>query len=196
MKDDLDFVYAVMPLLAKMADGHFIDPNVRPKDKRETWTLAAYEREGKMHIAWWLEQPLSLQERHLNAIRVFAIQGLDNKFQSWRDVMGLLRYRPDPELDRLDAESKARGRQIRDEQWDMAEFDMKRRCAACGLFLYLYDERNNKRHEKDEICTCKSSICTCKSSILQQNRMKAKTKAYRDGLAEKKRIKKDPRRYK
>ena len=69
----------------------------------------------------------------------------------------------------------------------MDAYDMARRCLECGKFLFMYDERNNKRHEKDEVCTCHASRGI-------QNKMKEKTADYRKELEMKKKIRKAKKR--
>ena len=189
--EELDFVRANAEYIAGLADGHFMDPTVRPKKDRVAWTYEFALSEILDGIAFWEKVPVQEYATHMRGgLKTLTMNALDNQFQIWRSVISYLQRRPDKKLEAVDAAKKQLTRDLRATQADMETFDAKRKCLACGLFMFERDETNNKRHEKDEVCGCNAS-----RNI--QAQMRAKTSAYRKGLEHKKKIpKKDPERYK
>lgn len=188
-KEDLDFVENNIDQLAAMSVENFIDPVLRPKNKRVKFTAKFYKESMLENIHFWREAPVADYMRFVYGVKGFALSALDNQFDHWRQVWLILNTRRDEEQEKEDAAKKAKKRALRVTQQDMPVFDANRQCLACFKYIFMYDETNNKRHEKNEVCTCKSSRHL-------QAQMRAKISAYRARLADKKKIpKKDPRRY-
>jgi len=188
--EELDFIEKNIAGLASLAAGHFIDPMVRPKKKRVKFTEKSYTEFVLEGVEYWKTADINAYMRSIHGIKELASNALDNQFRLWLQVYNLLNQRVDEELIAEDAAKKKRLRDLRVTQQDMDVFDANRRCLACGKFMFLSDEKNNTRHEKQEICTCNSSRGL-------QNQMKARISEYRSDLADKKKLpKKDPMRYK
>ena len=186
---DWDFIEKHIDDIAAIFDGHFIDPNVRPKDKRvqfkEKDGLLAM-REG---IKAWKDMDEPAQLRYVHSVKDYMLQAIQGEFpvERARWIYSILSARPDPAAEAADAQKRDLRRRLRTEQADMGAYDMARRCLDCGKFLFMYDERNNKRHEKDEVCTCHASRGI-------QNKMREKTADYRKELEMKKKIRKAKKR--
>ena len=187
--DDLGFVQTNLPYLAGIADGQFIDPNVRPKEKRVTWSEKSYTKDVEAGLVWWKAQPEADKLRYLHSVKEYTIQAIRGEFphERARWIYSILMARPDKKLEQADAEKKERMRRLRAEQHDMSPLDIMFRCLKCGKFAHERDETNNKRHEKSEVCTCGGVSGP-------QAEMKERISAYRAHLKERKQFKKEKER--
>jgi hypothetical protein len=175
--EEIDFVRVNIDKLAAMANGQYIDPLVRPKSKRVQWTDKTYKKPILDGIEWWQEQPENMQQKFLNGVGGFAQQALNYEFwpQRLRWIYSVLTSRPDLKKVADELEHAQKMRALRDAERDMNPFDANIHCWSCGKFMHEYDEKNNKRHDKDEVCICRSSHTI-------QNKMRERIKAYRAHL--------------
>lgn len=181
--EGIDFVKKNLDALAEIADGNFIDPLVRPKDRRVLWTAASYRKEVLAGLDWWARQDEATKRRYLHSIKDYTIQALQHEFseQRARWIYSILVARPDAEQEKRDRELEAMRKELKAKQRDMNPFDANIRCLACGKFIHMYDEKNNKRHEKEEVCECRASHTL-------QAQMADRLSAYRKHLEQRKRI--------
>ena len=188
--EELDFVVANVDMLAKRANGNFMDRLVRPKKKRVKFTTEQYKEDVLANVEYWREAPIKTYLNWVHGVQGYAEGAIKDQFEYYLTVYRMLNSRPDPELEAADAAKKAKMRALREAQVGMDVFDMGRKCLACFKFMFHRDENNNERHKKKDVCECNSSRSL-------QNQMKAKTSEYRKDLADKKKIPpKDPMRYK
>jgi hypothetical protein len=179
ISDEITFVKNNLDMLAGLANGQFIDPLVRPKSARKQWTTKSYREDCIAGLKWWGEQTPEMQQRFLNGIGGYAQQALNYEFwpQRLRWIYSILNSRPDLKQFAQDVEHGKAMKALRDAEATMNPFDANIHCWGCGKFMHEYDEKNNKRHEKDE-------VCTCSSSHVLQAQMKERVAAYRKQLAE------------
>lgn len=182
----LEFLETNLSHLAAIADGHFIDPKVRPKKDRKAWSTDSYTKDVTKGLEWWRKQPEADRLRYLHSLRDYTLQALQGEFpiERARWVYNILMARPDRAQEEKDRSHKAQVRQIRAEQDGMDPFDIKYRCLTCGKFAHERDETNNKRHEKEEVCTCGGV-----SGI--QRQMAERISEYRRHLKEQKQLKQE-----
>ena len=184
--DDLTFIEHNLQFFAPYADGIHIDPNVRPKNKRKQWTVDSYTQALREGIEWWRAQDDATKRKYLHSAKEYAMQAMQGEFPQERArwLYALFMGRPDKALEAEDRAKKAQRRQIRDAQHDMSYLDIGYRCTECGKFAHERDSKNNKRHEKKEVCTCGGVSGP-------QQEMKDLISQYRAELKEQKRIKKE-----
>jgi len=186
---ELRFIEQNIDALAELAAGNFIDTTIRPKKDRVKFTAKFYREHTLDNVEHWRKEPIDDYARCIYGVMEMAQNALLEQFGLYLQVYNILNQRIDREIAEADAKKKARLIELRTAQADMEPFDANRRCLACGQFLFEYDEKNNQRHKKKEICTCNSSRAI-------QAQMKARISQYRKELAEKRKVpKKDPKRF-
>lgn len=182
--EEREFVCANVDRLAELAEGQFIDLSVRPKSKRKKFEREMYRDAVMTGNDWWKDQPEELQSKYLNGCAGFAMQAMNQEFvpERVRWIYSMFCARPDPKQEQADREKDVLRKRLRIEQATMNAFDANIRCLNCGKFIHLYDEKNNRRHEKEEVCTCTSSHTL-------QSQMAERVSAYRKHLEDEKKRK-------
>jgi len=159
--DQLNYVEMNLPVLAKRAVPHFIDPNVRPKDKRVAWTEKSYTEGINAGITYYRtesnEASWAWKRKVLFGLKEFVLACLDDQFLRFRDVWGLLHIRwQDPAID---MQKRARQKGITLEQLTMETFDRARKCPGCARPVFIRDLQNNyidlKKRAEREVCGAK-----------------------------------------
>lgn len=188
MRLDIDegiaFAKKNIDALAEIADQNFINPNVRPKEKRKLWTAKSYREDVLAGITWWEKQDEATKRRYLHSVKDYTVQALQHEFPEERArwLYSILVARPDAKQEQADREKKAMREQLRLAQAKMNPLDASIRCLNCGKFIHMYDEKNNKRHDK-------ADVCECTSSHTLQAEMAERVSAYRKHLDERKKWK-------
>ena len=179
--------------IATLADGSFIDPLVRPKNKRKKFTAAKYKETCLARIEFWREQE-DIPINHFSGFEDYTLQALQNQFQRFRDIYCLLMRAPSIEHPNVLAEQKAAVQKIRTEQREMDWKDRKLKCPICGLPVYTRDINNNYIDLKKR---GKREVCQHRAGANLRSKMKTVREARRVEQKKKQRIpKKDPLRYK
>ena len=153
------------------------------KSEREFWKKGQFKKDVLEGLKWWKTLTYD-QKMRLNGVKGFAQQAMDLEFypQRLQWIYSLTTVRFDPGQEAKERAHKVDMKTLRDKEQPIADrdkFDMGLHCWGCGKFLFEYDERNNRRHEKDELCTCSSSTVT-------QNEQKTRVSVYRKSLDERK----------
>jgi hypothetical protein len=157
--EGLSFVRKNIDALAEIADQNFIDPQVRPKEKRQLWTAKSYHEAVLAGMDWWSKQNDATKRRYLHSVKDYTVQALQHEFPEERArwIYSILVARPDERQEQADREKEALRKELRLSQAKMNPLDANIRCLDCGKFIHMYDETNNKRHERAEVCECTSS---------------------------------------
>lgn len=152
--EDIDFVMANIAQLAEIADKNFIDPLVRPKSERKLWSRESYTEDVLEGLKWWKEQPDWMQKKYLHSLRDYHLQAIAHEFpeQRVRWIYTIAVAHPNEKLEKEDAEKRELKARLRAEQAKMDPADNKYCCLRCGKFVYMYDRKNNKIHDKEEVC--------------------------------------------
>lgn len=190
LRDNLDTI-------AASSDGRFMNPYVRPKDKRVAFTKEQYVKDILARIKFWETTDEVTRDWQLNqfsGLADFVLQGVDNQFQRFRDIYYLLMQKP-PETTNAELEaSKAQTQKIRADQREMHWTDRKHTCAMCALPIFVRDINNNYIDLKAK---AKREVCQCSAGPKLRSRLKKLREAKRAEQKKKQRIpKKDPLRYK
>ena len=188
-KEELEIVTANLPLLARLANGQFMDLLVRPKKDRVKFTTEQYIADCTENIEYWLKADINQYLRYVHGVGEMTLNAVMDQFMLFKQVYQLLEQRIDTVEIEASVERDKKRRDLRTTQADMETYDANRKCLSCFKFMFQYDETNNQRHKKEEVCTCSSSRGI-------QGQMRTKTADYRKEITKKKKIpKKDPKRY-